>query len=218
MTGPALSIEIFSDVICPWCYIGKRRFERALAERPATRVDIRWRAFMLNPDMPAAGMERGEYLQRKFGSASRARDLYASIAEAGAAEGLTFAFDRIPRTPSTVKAHRMIAAAGAAGRQDAVVEALFRAYFEDGRDIGDDATLIAVATGAGLAEAEASGALEGDSGDDEVHADNAIAHAMGIGGVPCFIVAGRYAIAGAQDPEVFKRLIDSVGAAGLAAG
>ncbi|MGH6718535.1 MAG: DsbA family protein, partial [Alphaproteobacteria bacterium] len=112
---------------------------------------------------------------------------------------------------------RMIATAGAAGRQDAVVEALFRAYFEDGRDIGDDATLIAVAVDAGLTETAATGALAGDAGDDEVHADNAMAHALGIGGVPCFIVAGRFAIAGAQDPQVFKRLIDSVGAAGLAA-
>lgn len=204
-----MRITIFCDTVCPWCFIGKRRMERALAGDPRIQVTVRWRAFLLNPDMPAEGMERGEYLARKFGTGARARDLYAAIEEVGEHEGIAFAFDRIRRTPDTVKAHRVIAAAEGIA-QDAVVEALFRAYFEDGLDLSANQSLIDVAVRAGLDVGLAREVVEADDGDKEVHADNALAHAMGIGGVPCFILDGRYAIAGAQEPEVFKRLFDGI--------
>ncbi|MBM3584215.1 MAG: DsbA family oxidoreductase [Alphaproteobacteria bacterium] len=207
-----IGIDIFSDVICPWCYVGKRRLERALAARTDVPAVVRWRAFLLNPDMPPEGMDRRAYIERKFGSAVRARDLYAAIEEVGGLEGIDFAFDRIRRTPSTVKAHRIIGHAEPGAPQDALVESLFRAYFTDGRDIGDDAVLLEVAGDAGLNPATVSAALDGDEGDRAVRGDNALAHAMGIGGVPCFIVDGRYAIAGAQEPEVMQRLIEGVAA------
>lgn len=204
-----LHLDIFSDIVCPWCFIGKRRMERALAGDPRIRVTVRWRAFLLNPDMPAEGMERGEYLATKFGTGARARDLYAAIEAVGEHEGIGFAFDRIRRTPNTVKAHRVIAAAE--GKvQDAVVEALFRAYFEDGLDLSADQPLIDVAVGAGLDAELAREVVEADDGDEGVHADNALAHAMGVSGVPCFVLDGRYAIAGAQEPEVFRRLFDGI--------
>lgn len=204
-----IGIDVFSDVICPWCFVGKRRLERALAQ-PAPEVTVRWRAFLLNPDMPAEGMDRATYLSRKFGGGARARDLYAAIEEVGGREGIDFAFDRIRRTPSTVKAHRVLARAESDGCQGALVETLFRAYFEQGQDIGDEDVLIELADGAGMDPASARAALAGPEGDRAVHGDNALAHSMGIGGVPCFIVDGRYAIAGAQEPEVIRRLIDGV--------
>jgi predicted DsbA family dithiol-disulfide isomerase len=218
VTARAIAIDIFSDVVCPWCFVGKRRLERALEQRPGVAVAIRWRAFLLNPDMPPEGMDRTEYLQRKFGAGSRARDLYATIEEIGGFEGIDFAFDRIRRTPSTVKAHRVLARAGRDGCQGPVVEALFRAYFEQGRDIGDTQALIELAESAGMDPASARDALAGAEGDRVVLEDNALAHAMGIGGVPCFIVNNRYAIAGAQEPEVIQRLIDGVGTMGADAG
>ena len=134
---PAMIVDIVSDVVCPWCYIGKRRFEQALAARPAFAVTTAWRAFQLNPDMPAEGMERQGYLADKFGSAARAASIYADITEAGLREDIAFAFDRILRTPNTILAHRLIRLSAAHGVQDAVVEALFRRYFEDGADIGN---------------------------------------------------------------------------------
>ena len=128
-------IEIVSDSVCPWCFIGKRRLERALAERPQAELQIGWRPFQLNPDMPPGGMDRKAYLERKFGGVEGARRSYAPIREAGAGEGIDFAFDRMERTPNTVNSHRLIHRAAEAGRQDAVVEAVFRAYFLDGGDI-----------------------------------------------------------------------------------
>jgi predicted DsbA family dithiol-disulfide isomerase len=207
-----IGIDIFSDVICPWCYVGKRRLERALAARPDVPAVVRWRAFLLNPDMPPEGMDRRAYVERKFGSAVRARDLYAAIEEVGGLEGIDFAFDRIRRTPSTVKAHRIIGRIEPGALQDAVVEALFKAYFAEGQDIGEESVLMDVAGGVGLDAEDVRAALDGDDGDRAVHGDNALAHAMGIGGVPCFIVDGRYAIAGAQEPEVMQRLIEGAAA------
>ncbi|MSP84136.1 MAG: DsbA family oxidoreductase [Alphaproteobacteria bacterium] len=204
-----MRIDIFSDVICPWCFIGKRRLERALADRPRP-VDIRWRAFLLNRDMPPEGMERQEYLTLKFGGDAKARDLYGSIEQVGAGEGIPFAFDCIRRTPNTIQAHRVVHFAGEVGQQDAVVEALFRAYFLDGRDLSDDRVLSTVATEAGLDEVAVSAMLAGGDGADLVLAENDLAHEIGINGVPCFIVAERYAISGAQGSEVFSRLLDSL--------
>lgn len=204
-----MHIDIYSDTICPWCFIGKRRLERALAARPELKVTIRWRAFQLNPWMPATGMPRGEYLKAKFGSTDAGR-IYETIRRVGASEGIEFRFDLIPRTPNTLRSHRMIAHASDAGLQDEMVEALFNGYFIEGRDIGDPATLVELAEDAGLDPEEARRCLEGDAGVEAAAREDAAARGMGIQGVPCFIVDGAYAISGAQEPEYFYPLFDLV--------
>ena len=203
-----LTIEVVYDLVCPWCYLGTRRLLLTVRRRPDLIVDIVWRPFLLNPDMPRAGMARSDYVVRKFGGEDRARRLYASIAEVGQAEGLSFRFDRVRRTPSSIDAHRLARWAARFGRPDNVVEALFAAHFSDGRDLGDPSVLAAVALSCGLDPVAARVMLGSDAEADGVHADNLRAHRLGINGVPCFVVAGRHAIAGAQEPEVIERLLD----------
>jgi predicted DsbA family dithiol-disulfide isomerase len=203
-----LGIEIVHDLVCPWCYLGVRRLTRTLRRRPDLLFDLTWRPFLLNPDMPRSGMARPDYVIRKFGGEDRARRLYASIAEIGRAEGIMFRFDRIRRTPSSVDAHRLVRYAGRFGRADAMVEALFSAHFTDGLDIGDHSLLVAIATACGLDGNATRRFLMSDDEVDSVHADNLRAHRLGINGVPCFVISGRHAIAGAQEPEVIERLLD----------
>ena len=203
-----LSIEVVHDLVCPWCYLGVRRLLRTLRRRPDLLCDLTWRPFLLNPDMPRAGMARADYMVRKFGGEERARRLYASIAEIGRAEGVLFRFERIRRTPSSVDAHRLARWAAGFGRAAEIVEALFAAHFTDGYDIGDMPVLLAVATACGLDPAASRRFLLGEEFTDMVHADNLRAHRLGINGVPCFVVSGRHAIAGAQEPEVIERLLD----------
>lgn len=203
-----LAIEVVHDLICPWCYLGVRRLSRTLRGRPDLLFDLTWRPFLLNPDMPRAGMARADYVVRKFGGEDRARRLYASITEIGRAEGVQFRFERIRRTPSSVNAHRIVRWAARFGRADEMVEALFAAHFTDGRDIGDAGVLAAIAASCGLSPSEARAHLCSDEDVDAVHADNLRAHRLGINGVPCFVVSGQHAIAGAQEPEVIERLLD----------
>jgi predicted DsbA family dithiol-disulfide isomerase len=203
-------LDVFSDPVCPWCFIGKRRLERALKALPSgSRPQIRWRAFMLNPDMPSEGMERNAYLALKFGSSQRAMELYDTIARAGYQEDILFAFGDIHRTPSTVLAHRLIGLAGERGVQDAVVEAVFRDYFLKGRNIGELDVLLPLAVSAGLDEDDTRRFLEGDQGGDTVLAEHNLAQRIGINGVPCFILDGRYAVSGAQSPEVLQRMVET---------
>ncbi|MCK6454087.1 MAG: DsbA family oxidoreductase [Alphaproteobacteria bacterium] len=211
-----MRIDIFSDVICPWCFIGKRRLDKALALRPQPDLQLRWRAFQLNPGMPEEGMDRQAYLAAKFGGAESAQRIYDTVGAAGAREGIAFAFDRIKRTPNTVAAHRLIRFAEARGRQDAVVEALFHAYFLDGRLVGEKPVLAAIAGESGLDASEARAFLDGPEETEAVLAEDAFARRLGIGGVPCFIVDGKYALSGAQEPEAFLPVFDLV--AGEAAG
>ncbi len=206
--GARLTIEVVHDLVCPWCRLGVRRLFATLQRRPDLVCDVVWQPFLLNPDMPRAGMARYDYVIRKFGGEERARRLYASITEIGRSQGLVFRFDRIRRAPSSVDAHRLVRWAGRFGRAAEAVEAIFQAYFTDGRDIGDHAVLCAVAGNIGLEAAAARAFLESDVETEAVHADNLRAHRLGINGVPCFIVAGRHAIAGAQEPEVIERLLD----------
>jgi predicted DsbA family dithiol-disulfide isomerase len=203
-----LSIEVVHDLVCPWCYLGVRRLLRTLRRRPDLLCDLAWRPFLLNPDMPRAGMARADYIIRKYGGEDRARRLYGSISEIGRTEGIAFRFDRIRRTPSSVDAHRLVAWAGRFGAADAVTEALFAAHFTDGRDIGDAVMLAAIAASCGLDSQLARAFLMSDEGMEQVHAENLRAHRLGINGVPCFVVSGRHAIAGAQEPEVIERLLD----------
>jgi predicted DsbA family dithiol-disulfide isomerase len=203
-----MQIDIVSDVICPWCFIGKRRLARALAMRPGLEVSTTWRAFQLNPDMPADGMPRQEYLALKFGGNLQARRIYSAVEQAGAAEGIAFAFDRIKRTPNTVDAHRLIRFATMKGRADETVEALFRAYFLDGRDVGDRAELTAIAGESGIDEDEARSFLDEGKARDSILAEDRGARRAGIDGVPSFIVDGSYLLSGAQEPEFFLPLFD----------
>src|SRR3954452_24949265 len=158
-----LTIDMVSDVICPWCFIGKRRLEKALGDRAAT---VRWQPFQLNPDMPQEGIDRKSYRIRKFGSWERSQELDAQVVAAGQGDAIAFNFDKMDRTPNTLDAHRVIWLAGERGAQDAVVEALFLAYFTDGRNLSDRATLAGVAAGAGLDRAEVDELLAGDKGFD----------------------------------------------------
>ena len=204
-------IDIVSDAICPWCYIGKRQLERALPllAGEALAFEVHWHPFQLNPDMPAEGVERAAYRLAKFGSEERTRQIDARIAEAGRAVGLEFRHDLMRRTPNTVAAHRVIRQAGQAGVQDAVVEALFAAYFTEGRDIGDAAVLAEVVEAAGMPPGAVGAMLAGDEGREEVLGEDAMARNAGISGVPSFIM-GRYVLFSGAVPaeemaEAFSR-------------
>ena len=181
---------------------------RTLRRRPDLLFELTWRPFLLNPDMPRMGMSRPEYVIRKFGGEDRARRLYTSISDIGRAEGVMFRFDRIRRTPSSVDAHRLVRYAARFGQADAMVEALFSAHFTDGHDIGDHSVLAAVASACGLDATDTRQFLSTEQEAEAVHGDNLRAHRLGINGVPCFVVAGQHAIAGAQEPEVIERLLD----------
>jgi predicted DsbA family dithiol-disulfide isomerase len=181
---------------------------RTLRRRPDIAFDLIWRPFLLNPDMPRMGMSRPDYVVRKFGGEDRARRLYATISEVGRAEGIPFRFERIRRTPSSVDAHRLVRYAAGYGRADSIVEALFAAHFTDGYDIGDHGVLSAVAAACGMDPQDVRRFLASEQEAEAVHAENLRAHRLGINGVPCFVVDGMHAIAGAQEPEVIERLLD----------
>lgn len=203
-----MKIEYIFDTVCPWCYVGKRRFERALAMRPGTRADIRWRPFLLNPDIPLEGIDRRTYLDRKFGGPARVQRVHGAVAAAGEAEGIVFDFDRITRAPNTLNSHRMIRFAAGMGREAETVEALYRGYFCEGRDIGLIGELADIGADLGLPRQTLEAYLRSDADIAAVMNDNARAHRLGVNGVPCLILDGLYAVAGAQEPDVLLRLID----------
>lgn len=205
-----MRIDIISDTICPWCFIGKRRLARTLALRPQPELTVVWRPFQLNPDMPTQGMDRQDYLAAKFGGSNRAGRMYDRIRAAGQEEGIDFRFDRIRRTPNTVSSHRLIALAAEQGVQDAVVEALFQAYFLEGRDIGSTDELAAIAAACGIGRDEVAAFLDSDAGRARIIAEDEHVRDLGVTGVPCFIIDGRYAVSGAQSPEVFFQIFDLV--------
>jgi predicted DsbA family dithiol-disulfide isomerase len=205
-----MQIDIISDVVCPWCFIGKRRLEKALVMRPDIETEITWRPFQLNPDMPAEGMARADYIATKFGDSGHSRRIHQTIAEAGATVGINFAFDKIKRSPNTRNAHRLVRYATKQGAGNDVVTRLFEGYFLQGCDVGDIATLAKIAAEAGLDEREARVFLSGDSERDEIVAEDRNARRLGVNAVPCFIFAGQYAISGAQEPEFFLPVFDLV--------
>jgi predicted DsbA family dithiol-disulfide isomerase len=199
-----LTIDVFSDVICPWCYIGKRRLERAVdALGGQQEVRVRWLPFQLNPKMPREGISRREYRTRKFGSWEQSLELDAKMIAVGKEEGIQFAFDRIERTPNTLDAHRLIWLADKEGVQDAVVEKLFHAYFTKSRDIGDHQTLIELVAEASLDQSKAEGVLSSDDGMEAIREANQQARRIGVGGVPFFIIGGKITLSGAQPSDVF---------------
>ena len=204
MTAPALTIDVVSDVMCPWCYIGKRRLEAALDEvRAEMDVEVRWRPYQLDPTLPKQGKDRQQYLEDKFGGAAGAEQAYAAIRAAGIDEDIPFAFDKIEVSANTLDAHRLIRWAGSLGltTQQEVVDLLFKAYFEDGKNIGDDAVLKQIAEQAGLEMPVIERLLAGDADRDTVAAEIDQARQMGVTGVPCFIIDMQYAVVGAQSGE-----------------
>ncbi len=205
---PRLSIEVVFDFVCPWCHLGVSRLLRLLAARPQWNADVHWRPFLLNPDIAPGGASRADWLSRKFGGEERARRLHGTIAELGAAEGLQFRFDLLRRIPSSLDAHRLLRWASRQGPADGLVAAIFRAHFTDGQDIGQPAVLAALAGAEGLDGAAALRFLLGQGESDWVHLENLRAHRLGINGVPCFVVDGQHAIAGAQEANVLERLIE----------
>jgi len=213
-----VKLDILSDPICPWCYIGKANLDRALEQVAVPPFEVEWHPFQLNPEMSREGMDRREYLETKFGGVTQAKDVYDRIASAAAGAGLTIDFDRIGRTPNTLDAHRLIHWAGLEGRQTAVVAALFAAYFSEGRDIGEADVLADIADGCGLDAAMVRKLLQSQSDADDIRSRDAWAREKGVTGVPTFIVAQRHAVPGAQPPALWARVISDIAAGGADAG
>ena len=198
-----MRLDIVSDAICPWCYVGKRHMEAALAMLAAEgiRFDMKWNPFQLNPDMPLEGVERRAYRIQKFGSWEKSQQLDARITDAAAGAGLEFHMERLTRTPNTLKAHRLIALAGREGVQDAVMEALFQSYFLNGGDIGDDTVLLDCAAQGGLDRAKVATFLATDEGLAEIQAQEHAARSAGVSGVPSFFLEGHSLFSGAMPAE-----------------
>ena len=200
-----IAIDIVSDAVCPWCYIGKRNLEAALADLPDIEVDIRWRPYQLDATIPPEGLERRAYMQRKFGN--RIDEIHQRLTQAGAAAGLDFAFDDIERSPNTLDAHRLIRWAASANAQDAIVERLFHDFFVAGKDIGDRNVLLDAARDCGMDPKIVGDLLDGDADKESVREEIASAQSIGVTGVPFFILDGKFALPGAQPADVLKRAI-----------
>lgn len=208
MTEP-VTLDIISDPICPWCYIGKTQLDTALAAADHPFV-IQWHPFQLNPDMPRGGMDRREYLETKFGGQKGAVRAYTPVVEKAEALGLKINFEGMKRTPNTLDAHRLIHWAGIEGKQTAAVDALFHAYFIEARDIGDHEVLGDIADGIGMDASAVLKLLASEADTDDIRARDAHSREMGVSSVPTFIVAGQHAVPGAQPPELWARVIDEI--------
>ena len=223
LNTPPLSIDIVSDVVCPWCYIGKRRLEAALARRAsddAQQAQVRWLAFQLNPDIPPVGVDRRRYLEQKFGGPERAKQIYARVKAAGNEVGIPFDFERIARQPNTVNAHRLIAWAQDldANVADALIERLFRAYFVEGIDIGDIDTLAGLSGDAGFDATAARAWLASDDGRAAIEAEERHSRALGVTGVPFFVFNQRLAVSGAQPADVLLEAMEQAAMAEVESG
>ena len=204
-----MRLEVFFDVICPWCYLGRHRLARALARRPDTALEVRWRPFQLNPGMPSAGMHREAYLSAKFGTPEKAARIYRAAAEALHRDGIPFNFAGIGRTPNTLNAHRLISWAVRQGMPaEAAIDRLFQAYFVEGADIGSPAMLADLASDIGLIAPDVRAYLETTRDADAIAAQDGRARLLGIDAVPTFVIDRRYAISGAQEPETLLPLLD----------
>jgi predicted DsbA family dithiol-disulfide isomerase len=202
-----MQIDVISDTVCPWCFIGKRRLRRAMAMRPAIGFDVRWRPFQLDPSIPKTGLDRGAYLNAKFGAADLAQ-AHRVLTQEGEKEDIVFAFDAISRAPNTLDSHRLIRWAETAGLQDDVVERLFIAYFENGENIGDVRVLADIAELCGMDGVEVARMLESDTDVALVEREISLAREMGVTGVPAIIFGGKIAVSGAREPEILAAAID----------
>ena len=202
----AMQLEVYSDVVCPWCFVGEKRLTKALADRPDLKVEVRWRPFQLQPGMPEGGLPWAEFSRQKFGGESGAKAAFSQVSAAGERDGIRFDVD----------AHRLVLLAGNYGMQWELADALFRAYFTEGKNLNDHEELAQVASSVGLDAEEVGEYLAGDAGDFEVRSSQEDAQRLGITGVPFYVFDGRYAIYGAQPVEVFGEALDMVraGAAG----
>lgn len=207
-----MHINIVSDTVCPWCYVGKKKFERALslfrADHPDEEITFTWRPFQLDPDLPKEGIDRKIHYKRKFGDNPEVRKVGERLTEMGKDLGINFAFDQIKRSPNTIDSHRLIRWAQSAGCQDDVVASLFKAYFEDGKNIGDHDVLIDVARDNGMDADLVADLLAKGADEDLVHKEDRLAREMGISGVPTFIVDQRFPIQGAQEPETILHFLN----------
>jgi predicted DsbA family dithiol-disulfide isomerase len=202
-----LIIDVVSDAVCPWCFVGKRRLEAALARDGESEVSVRWRPYQLDPTIPAEGLDRSAYMRAKFRDDARLADVHARLTAIGEEVGIAFDFAAIQRSPNTLDAHRLIRWAAEAGKQDAVVERLFSDYFERGRDIGDPEVLVAAARDCGMDGDLVRSLLAGTGDVAEVRAEIEHAQQVGVSGVPFFIFASKLAVSGAQGADVLARAI-----------
>lgn len=202
-----IKIDIISDPICPWCYIGKTHLDRAMEANPKHDFIIEWHPYQLNPKMPEMGMDRREYLETKFGGKEGAIKVYSEIDKTAKTIGLEINFGGIKRTPNTLNAHRLIHWAGLENKQNAVVDRLFKAYFQEGRDISKQSTLLRIATGAGMDAQTTKQLLEGDTDRQNIIDRDAHARTRGISAVPSFIIANHYVVNGAQSIEMWGNII-----------
>lgn len=208
--GEPISVDVISDVMCPWCYIGKRRLERAVASMATTAIEVHWRPFQLDPTIPREGIAREEYLTKKFGLAEKVKEIQGPVMAAGILEGIEFRFDPIRRSPNTLDAHRLLRQAQAEGRQGVVAERLFQLYFLEGADVGEKSVLVSAARDCGLRADTVEELMSGDAGRAQVQEEISQASRMGVTGVPTFVIGGRYAVVGAQDPRYIAGAIARV--------
>jgi predicted DsbA family dithiol-disulfide isomerase len=208
----AITVDVVSDVVCPWCYLGQKRLEKAVEGLAEIDVVTRWRPFQLDPTIPPGGRDRKQYMLAKFGSEERISQIHARIEPLGEAEGIDFAFDKIKVSPNTLDAHRVIRWATADGPevQNRLMKRLFALYFEEGANIGDHSVLVNAARDAGMDAAVVEAMLAGDADRNAVEEEAATASRMGITGVPCFLLEGRYAVMGAQETEALKGAIAQI--------
>lgn len=205
-----IRLDIISDIACPWCYVGKAYLDRALEAHPDHPFTVEWHPFQLNPEMPKAGMDRRAYMEAKFGGRDGAVRAYAPLIEHAEAAGIALNLDRIARQPNTLDAHRLIHWAGLEGRQTAMVSALFRALWRDGRDVGDPDVLADLAGEVGLDRAMIRRLLDGDGDAEDIRARDAHARARGVSGVPCFVIANAHVLQGAQPSETWGRIVEDI--------
>jgi predicted DsbA family dithiol-disulfide isomerase len=210
--GKEITVDVVSDAVCPWCFVGQKRLDRAVATLPDIDVAIRWRPFQLDPTIPPEGKDRKEYMRAKFGDGDRLKQIHANLEETGAAEGIAFDFDAIKVSPNTLDAHRLIRWAATSGEdvQGRVARRLFQLYFEEGQNIGDHEVLIDAACECGMDEAVVRTLLDTDADRDSVRQEIDTAGRMGIRGVPCFLIEGRYAVMGAQGADALAEAIRKV--------
>lgn len=217
MSNQPVRIDVVSDVVCPWCFIGKRRLEKAIALNPDIPVEVHWRPYFLNDWIPREGVSREEYLTTKFGSAERYKGIAKRVSAAASSEGLTYAIDKINRQPNTLDAHRLIRWAEAIGKAAEMKQKLMDLYFTEGADLTDQNTLVQAAAAIGLDAKEVRAALDSDKDVEQVAREAMSAKEAGIEGVPCFIFAGKFAVSGAQAPEDLAEAISRIAQAADAA-
>ncbi|MEQ9589255.1 MAG: DsbA family oxidoreductase [Parvibaculaceae bacterium] len=206
-----MQLDVISDTVCPWCYIGKKRLDKAVSawDRKDVEIAISWRPYQLDATIPAEGVDRQKYYERKFGS-ERAKEAGKMISELGEKEGINFAFDQIKRSPNTLDSHRLVRWAGSAGLQMEAVELLFKRYFEEGEDVGKAEVLIEVASDIGMDVALVKELLASDADRKQVEYEDHMAREMGVTGVPCFLFENKFSVVGAQDVETLTKVFARV--------